>query len=216
MVPWTQVVARINEAVAQTSRGAVTQTVRLDTTPTRIVKVNCPPECEAQADQLIALFRVHEEEMNRRGANGFEGAPCTGTVQSHHSIGCSLMMLADDSGLSYEEKADGVHLARMPRIIECRAYRITNGLVERMKEQRSKGEYKVDAEPLVSALIYETGIHSWSIMLPDGPNSWKGEFRYDKVFKLIPERNIILALATPEEHVEAEKRLKTSHLWMDP
>jgi hypothetical protein len=53
-------------------------------------------------------------------------------------------------------------------------------------------------------------------MLPEGPNSWGGEFRYDKVFKYIPDLNVILALTTPEEHAEAEKRLKASGLWIEP
>jgi len=215
-VPWLEVVSKINAAVAKASKGVITQAVTFDTSPARIMKVNCPPACEPQADQLIKRFRAHEHEMNRRGANGFEGALCTGTVHEHHSIGCTLRMLAEESGLSYEEKADGIHLSRMPRQMECRAYRITDGLVERMKYERSKREYKVGAEPLVSALIHETGFGSWSIMLPEGPNRWTSETRYNEVFRFIPELNIILALATPEEHVQAEGRLKASGLWGDP
>src|SRR5258708_6724688 len=58
-------------------------------------------------------------------------------------------------------------------------------------------------------------IHSWSVMVPDGPNSATGEFRLNKVFWHLPDAGLILALATPEEHSNAVTRLKAEGLWED-
>jgi hypothetical protein len=93
---------------------------------------------------------------------------------------------------------------------------VTKGLEDLMEKNRKANSLRVDCEPIVSALIDATGIHSWSIMRPEGPNAWTSEFRYDKVFKYVPTLNVILALATPEEHAQAERNLRESGLWMEP
>ena len=214
MEPMSNVIAKVNAVIRNVSSNAVPEAVKLDTTPTQAVKVGSHPSLDPYMDQLITEFRENEMEMNRRGAEGFENTPFTGSLDGHHSLWCTLAG-PGNGGLQWEAKADALHVSRMPRVMECRAYRVTDGLVQGMRQQRSKGEYKVDAEPLVSALIYETDIHSWSIMLPEGPNAWSSEYRYDKVFKYVPSLNVILALTTPEEHASAEKRLKASGLWMD-
>lgn len=214
MEPMSNVIASVNAVIHKVSGGAVPEAVKLDTTPTRIVKVNSNASLDAHIDQLIADFREHEKEMNRRGAEGFEGTPFTGDLDGRHSLWCTLVG-PSNGGLHWEAKEDALYVSRMPREMECRPYRVTDELLARMRQQRSEGNYMVDADPVVSALIIETGIHSWSIMLPEGPNSWTGEFRYDKVFRNIPELNTILALTTRDEHAEAEKRLKASGLWGD-
>ncbi len=166
--PISSVIAKVNAVIREVSSNAVPEAIKLDTTPTALVKVGSNPSLDAYMNQLIADFRQNS-----------------------------------------------LYVSLMPPVMECRAYRVTDGLIQRMTQQRSKGEYKVGAEPLVSALIYETDIYSWSIMVPEGPNAWSSEFRYDKVFKYVPSLNVILALTTPEEHAAAEKRLKASGLWMD-
>jgi hypothetical protein len=210
----SSVIAKVNAVIREVGSNAVPEAIKLDTTPTEVVKVGSDPSVDPYMNQLIADFRENEKEMSRRGAEGFENTPFTGSLDGHHSLWCTLAG-PGNGGLHWEAKEDALHVSRLPRVMECRAYRVTDGLLERMRQQRSKGEYKVDAEPLVSALIYETDIHSWSIMVPEGPNAWSGEFRYDKVFKYVPSLNVILALTTPEEHAVAEKRLKASGLWMD-
>jgi hypothetical protein len=213
--PMSSVITKVNAVIRDVSSSAVPEAIKLDTTPTEIVRVGSNPPLEPYMNQLIADFRENEKEMNRRGAEGFENTPFTGSLDGHHSLWCTLVG-PRNGGLFWEAKDDALHVSRMPRVLECRPYRVTEGLATQMREQRSKGQYKVDAEPLVSALIYETDIHSWSIMLPEGPNAWSSEFRYEKVFKYVPSLNVILALTTPEEHAAAEKRLKASGLWMDP
>jgi hypothetical protein len=166
-------------------------------------------------DELIAVFRQNEQGLTVKGASGFESAPYTGDMGGGHSLGCTFQELAVTTGLDYEERADGIHLRREPRSLECRAYGISDGLVKLMETNRSAGRLHVDVDPLVSALIDATKIYFWSIMVPTGPNSSEGKFRCDKVFRHLPELRVILAITTPEEHAEAEKRLKASGLWVD-
>jgi len=213
--PMTNVIAKINAVIREVSSNAVPEAIKIDTTPTKVVKVGSSPSLDPHMNQLIAVFREHEKEMNQRGAEGFEGTPFTGHLDGHHSLWCTLVG-PGNGGLHWEAKEDALHASRMPRIMECRPYYIANDLFVRMKQQRSENRYKVGAEPIVSALIYETGIHSWNIMLPDGPNAWSSEFRYDKVFRYVPDLKIIMALTTPEEHTEAENKLKASGLWVEP
>jgi len=213
--PMTSVVAKVNAVIRDVSSNAVPEAIKLDTTPTEIVKVGSNSSLDPYMDQLIAHFREHEKEMNRRGAEGFEGARFTGTLDGHHSLWCTLVG-PGNGGLHWEAKEDALHASRMPRMMECRPYHIADDLFVRMNQQRAKNRYKVGAEPIVSALIYETDIYSWSIMLPDGPNGWRSEFRYDKVFKYVPDLKVILAVTTPEEHAKAEKKLKASGLWIEP
>ena len=207
--PWTKVIPEINAAMAKASKGKVTEAINLDTTPTQIVKVNCGPELDAEADALIADYRKHEQTLFEEGARGFESTPCsTLHIGGGHSIGCTLMAAVPFSGLGYEERPDAIHVSRLPKILECRPYPVTDALRELMEVNRKANKLHVDAEPIVSALITATGIHSWSFFRPSGRNGSTSDFCYDKVFRHLPQSGIILALATPEEHAEASEKLK--------
>jgi hypothetical protein len=213
--PIVNVVSSVNDAVTVLSQGAVQQVILLDTTPVRISKFAPNPGIEQQMDEMIRVFRQHEEELKKKRAEGFETGLYTGVVGGGHSLGCIISDLASNAGLGYEEKPDGIHMKREPHELECRAYGISKALVALMEQKRKVNDLHVDAEPVVSALAQATGIHSWSVMVPDGPNSATGEFRFDKVFRHLPEANLILALATAEEHSNAVVRLKTGGLWAE-
>jgi hypothetical protein len=213
--PIVNVISNVNDAVRVLSKGAVQQVILLDTTPVRISKFAPNPGIEQQMEDMIRVFRQHEEEMRKKGADGFETGIYTGGIGGGHSLGCVLQELAMGAGLGYEEKEDGIHIRRDPQEFECRAYKISDRLVSWMEQKRKANDLHVDAEPIVSAFAQATGIHSWTIMVPDGPNSSTGEFRFDKVFRHLPDAGIILALATPEEHSNALARLKADGLWAD-
>jgi len=210
--PMTSVIAKVNAVIRDVSSNVVPEAIKLDTTPTQIVKGEADPSLDRHMDQLIAAFRENEREMNRRGAEGFEGTLFTGDLDGHHSLWCTLVG-PGNGGLNWEAKEDALHASRMPRVMECRAYAVTGALNELMEANRRANYLHVGCEPHVSALIDATGIHSWSIMVPDGPNSWKGEFRYEQVLRYVPEAGVILALATPEEHAKAQERLRNPASW---
>ena len=211
MEPMSNVIAKVNALIRGVSSNTVSEAIKLNTSPTRIIKVNSDSSLAPHMDKLIADFRENEKEMCRRGAEGFESTPFTGSLDGYHSLWCTLAG-PGNGGLSWEAEKDALHVARAPRTMECRPYYVAKGLENLVKAS----SIRVDCEPIVSALIDATGIHSWSIMLPEGPNAWTSEVRYDKVFKYVPTLNVILALATPEEHAEAEKKLRASGLWVEP
>jgi hypothetical protein len=211
--PIANVVKSVNDTVRSLSKGDVQRVVLLDTNAVQIVKFAPSAGIEEEMDAMILVFRKHEEEMKKRGADGFETGLYTGQIGGGHSLGCVLGELALGAGLGYEEKEDGIHIQRDPCEFECRAYKISDRLVSLMEQKRQANDLHVDAEPIVSAFAQATGIHSWTIMVPDGPNSSTGEFRFDKVFRHLPDAGIILALATPEEHSNAVARLKADGLW---
>ncbi len=213
--PISNVVNYVNETVRGLSAGAVPQAVFLDTAPSRISKFPSNPEIERQMDEMILAFRQHEEELKSKRAEGFETGLYSGVVGGGHSLGCIFADLASNAGLDYEEKPDGIHMRRAPHELECRAYAVSKPLGAVMEQKRKANDLHVDAEPIVSALAQATEIHSWSVMVRDGPNSATSEFRFDKVFRYLPETKVILALATPEEHSNAVVRLKAQGLWGD-
>ena len=104
-------------------------------------------------------------------------------------------------------------MRREPHELECRVYGVSEALVAVMEQKRKANDLHVDAEPIVSALAQVAEIHSWSVMVPDGPNSATSEFRFDKVFRYLPATKVILALATPDEHSNAVVRLKAQGVW---
>lgn len=208
--PWIKVIAKVNTAVARESKGVIARAIVLDTTPTQITRINCGGEIASDADTLIADYRRHEQELFEQGACGFESTPCDKIiVGGGHSIGCPLGVAARASGLEYEEKPDAIHIRRSPIALECRPYVVTDELKELMEQKRKDNQLHVDAAPMVSALVYATGISSWMLMRPDGSNGWISDSRFTKVFRYLPQSGIILALATSEEHAEAEKKIKT-------
>lgn len=215
MEPMSNVIVKMNRLIRELSKNAVPEAIKLDTTPTSIIKVHANQSLDLYMNQLIADYRENEIELNAQGAEGFEGTPFTGYLEGHHSLWCTLVG-PREGGLHWEAKEDALHVSRMPRMMECRPYYVADTLFVRMKQQRSENRYKVDAEPIVSAFIEETGINSWVVMIRDGTSGgMRSEYRYDKVFKYIPDLKVILALAIPEEHAEAERRLMASGLWIE-
>jgi hypothetical protein len=213
--PISNVVSSINHSVWVLSKRLVERVILLDTTPIQISKFTARPDIERQMDEMILAFRRHEDEIIRRGARGYESGHYSGRMGGGHSLGCTFQELAEELGLSYEEREDGIHMRRDPHELECRAYSISKGLAAVMEQKRRANDLHVDAEPIVSAFAQATQIHSWTVDVPDGPNSYVGEFRFDKVFRHLPDAELILALAVPAEHAEAVKRLKAEGLWED-
>jgi hypothetical protein len=207
--PMTTVAATINAAVQKASGGAISHAVILDATPAPIEKVAADDELSHEMDRLIGDFRRHEQELVQKGASGYETMPYSGTVGGNIPLRCLAEELELDNGLEVKIEADAIRLSRRPGRYECRAYGISDGLRRLMEQERSANRLHVNAEPIVSAFATASGIHEWSVMLPEGPNRWVGEFRFDKVFRHIPNRRLILAIATPEEHREAESRLRS-------
>jgi hypothetical protein len=134
--PISNVVSYVNDAVRSLSTGAVPQTVFLDTAPTRISKFAPTPEIERQMDEMILAFRQHEEELKKKGAEGFETGLYTGVIGGGHSLGCVISDLASNAGLGYEEKPDGIHIRREPHELECRAYGVSKALVSLMEQKQ--------------------------------------------------------------------------------
>ena len=213
--PLSNVFSRVNDAVKQASHGAVQQVVIFDNTPVQITKFAPSEEIEEQMDDMISAFRAHEKERAGKGTDLYENGTYSGLMGGGHSLGCTLQMLASGSELGYEEREDGVHIWPEPRHFECRAYKVTDGLRSLMEAKRRANDLHVDAEPIVSAFAQATSIHSWSVWVPDGPNSLSSEYRFNKVFRHLKDSALILALATPEEHKEAESKLKSAGLWAD-
>lgn len=212
--PLSNVFSRVNEAVKQASHGAVQRVVIFDNTPVQITKFAPSKEIGEEMDEMISAFRAHEKEMASNGKDVYESGTYSGTMGGGHSLGCTLQDLASD-GFGYQERADGVHIWREPSRFECRAYKITDGLCSLMEAKSRTNDRYVDAEPIVSAFAQATSIHSWSVWVPDGPNSLSSECRFNKVFRHLKDSALILALATPEEHKEAESKLKSAGLWAD-
>lgn len=145
--PIANVVKSVNDTVRSLSKGDVPRVVLLDTNAVQIVKFAPSAGIEEEMDAMILVFRKHEEEMKKRGADGFETGLYTGQIGGGHSLGCVLGELAMGAGLGYEKKEDGIHIRRDPCEFECRAYKISDRLVSLMEQMRKANDLHVDAEP---------------------------------------------------------------------
>jgi hypothetical protein len=169
--------------------------------------------------RMIAAFAEHERDAVRRQVCGYEGAAVVGSVGGGHSLACEFEEIASSCGLDFSYDATGIYLRRRARQMECRAYAVTEALRGLMREQRLRQDYYVDAEPIVSAFVRVTQLQHWSITVPEaaspGTQAWTSDYRFDKVFRHLPAAEVILALATSEEHAAAEQRLKVSGCWKE-
>lgn len=216
MEPMSNVIKAVNDAISETSGGQVPEAIKLDATPTRIVKVNSDQTLNEHMDQLIAEFRENEKEMLRKGARGFESTPYTGVIHGNHSLGCTLVMMGSD-GLQWKPKEDALHVCRFPSEMECRAYRVNDVLIRTTEDWIAKGRTHAepDWDPVCFVFVKMAKMQSWSIMVPSGPHSASGEFRLNKVTKHLPDMKVILALDTPERHEAAEEHLRQNDMWVE-
>jgi hypothetical protein len=214
--PIADVVSAVNTVVAKASNGSVTQAVWLDKTPANIVAYPSDLTLKADMEQLIADFRRDETNWMNRGARGFETFPYTGTLMARHSLACGFQELVMSAGLNYEEKTNAIHLGRNPAHLECRSYTITSGLKQMAQDLGKRNHVRVGLDPVTSAFIDVAKVYLWSIDVPTGPGETTGESRYDKVFKYLQGRSVLLVIDTPEAHTAAVKNLKEKGFLENP
>ncbi len=159
-------------------------------------------------EQLIADFRMDETNWMKRGARGFETVQYSGTLMARHSLACGFQELAEWAGLNYEEKTNAIYLGRNPAHLECRSYKITLGLKQMAQDLGKRNQVRVGVDPVTSAFIDVAKVYMWSINVPTGPDGLIGGHRYDKVFKYLKEKSVLLVIETPEAHTAAVKNLK--------
>jgi hypothetical protein len=206
------IVSTENAAVAKASQGSITQVVFLNTAPTdiRIVPSNDPYKSEMES--LAATYRTDETNWMNRGACGFETFRYTGMFRCY--LECDLMMLAAWAQLDFKETEQGVYLSREPLHLECRAYKIGDGLKQMAEALKTKNQIRVDFDPVASAFTDVTKVSLWSIDVPTSANELTGEIRYSSVFRYLPEKSVLLVIETPEAHQLAEQKLKENKLWI--
>ena len=206
--PVAEIVSRINVEVAKASKGTVTQAVYLDAGPTDIVTRCTDDSLKPEMEGLVETFRKGETHWISIGAAGYGTFRCSETFMSGHSLGCTFRQLSDWAQLSYEEKKDGLYLKRDPAHLECRSYKVTARLVQMADDLRRRNHVRVDCDPVASAFIDVTGSYLWSFSVPTSPSGTISEYRYDSVFKYIPEKSVLLVIETPETHLSAAKVLR--------
>ncbi|HEV2438072.1 MAG TPA: hypothetical protein VG077_18915 [Verrucomicrobiae bacterium] len=205
------VVSAVNTAVAKASNGSVTQAVFLDRTPATIVAYPSDSPYKTDMEKLIEEYRRDETNWVNRGACGFETFRYTGTIEC--SLECDFQMLAEWAQLNYQETEQGIYLSRKPAHLECRAYKISDGLKQMAEDLKKKNQIRVGFDPVASAFTDITKVNLWSIEVPTGPSELTGEFRDASVFKYIPDKSILLVIETPEAHEAAVQALKAKGLW---
>ena len=182
----SNVIDAVNAAVREQTRGRIKQAAILDTTPLKITVV---PANSPWTNEMAVLINRYREEMApivAKGTRGYETCPVTVTFPEKFPIACTLKMIEQATAeMGYEERKEGAIFSRWPKEMECRAYRVSDPLLAKVEQKKNAGEIHPDFKPVPVVFAQESGM-TWTVMVGDGPNSYRGEFVLDAVTHYLP------------------------------
>jgi hypothetical protein len=215
-VPMSKVVEKMNATVRLASLGMIKNVASIDTTPVKITNVNTDPNLESPMNQLIERYNARSAVFIKQGAQGYETCPVTEDFVPFFPLTCQMKGTGCCSaGMEVKETPTGLLFSRVPKELECRAYKISDSLLAKTDSEKKKGNIARDCEPVSQTFAWESDMN-WYFMVSDGPGKgYVSEFALDAFTLYLPEQKQILVLQTPEGHAKIEKTLKKNGSWQD-
>ncbi|MFA6101566.1 MAG: hypothetical protein WCV67_06645 [Victivallaceae bacterium] len=207
-------ISKINAAVREATKGRIQTAVILDTTPATITKETADPEMLRLMDVLIDRYQKVMAPVIAKGAAGYETCPVTDDIKPNFPLACQISTIAAGAEMRYREKKEGAVLSRWPKTLECRAYKVSDAFLKRVEEKQKAGQIHPDFKPVPVVFAQESGM-SWSVMVGDGPGSFRGNAILDAVTFYMPDKKLMLTIETSKGHNKILTNLKKLGYWQE-
>lgn len=198
-------VEKFNEAAKTESKGEIEKAIILDLRPTTIRKV---PEDSPFSKEMDELIKRHPEVLRKKGFPEFGASPVAVEFPAKFPVACILAAIFSGGTMGYDETEAGA-VVRDPRAeLECRAYEVSDLLLEKAEEWQRDGHIPEDAPPLPYIFARFSGM-TWAYYTYPDPEKDPVEHSVLEGFTLyLPEKKVVLAIETKEMHGEMTKAMR--------
>lgn len=195
-------VEKFNEAAKTESKGKIGKAIILDLQPTTIRKV---PEDSPFSGEMDELIKRCPEVLSKRGFPEFGSSPIELGFPAKIPVACLLIATFSGAQTGYEETEAGA-VVRNPRAdLECRAYEVSDLLLDKAEEWRREERITEGAQPLPYIFARISGM-TWAYhTYPDPEKDPVEHSVLDGVTLYLPEKKVVLAIETKEMHGEMTK-----------
>jgi hypothetical protein len=199
-------VAKFNEAVKKESKDKVGKAIILDLRPTTIRKV---PEDSPFSKEMDDLIKRYPEVLRIKGFPEFGSSPIALEFPAKFPVACLLAVTFSAGVMGYEETEAGAVVTDPRADLECRAYEVSDLLLEKAEEWRREGHVPEGTPlPYIFARFSEM---TWAYYIdPDPENPLEDAVEHsvlEGVTLYIPGKKVVLAIETKEKHAEMTKAM---------
>ena len=198
---------KFNEAVKKESKDKVGKAIILDLRPTAIRKV---PEDSPFSKEMNELIKRYPEVLRKEGFPEFGSSPIALEFPAKFPVACLLIATFSGNQMGYEETEAGAVVSDLRADLECRAYEVSDLLLEKAEEWRREGHILEGAPPLpyIFARFSEM---TWAYQTyPDPENPLEDPVERSVLVGVtlyIPGKEVVLAIETKEKHAEMTKAM---------
>jgi hypothetical protein len=204
----------INAAVRESTANRIPKAIVLDIGPVIITKAGVDEEINSNMDVLIERYHTEMPPIIAKGAEGYETCPVWRNFPASFHISDVSMSLAMVCGMNFEFRSDYVVLKSPRKFLECRVYKVSDALLKLVEEKKKAGLFYHAFKPVPITFAQESSM-TWTFMVNDGPNQFKGEDALDAVTFYLSDKKCILIIENAEGHKRIQKNLKAKGLWQD-
>lgn len=200
-------VAKFNEAVKNESKDKVKEAIILVPRPTTIRKA---PKDSPFSKEMDELIKRHPEVLRTKGFPEFGSAHMALEFTAKFPVACLLAAEFSGGGMGYEETEAGAVVSDLRADLECRAYEVSDLLLEKAEEWRSEGRILEGAPPL-PYMFARFSEMTWAYhTYPDSENPLEDAVEHsvlEGVTLYLPGKKVVLAIETKEKHAEMTKAM---------
>ena len=198
-------VEKFNEAAKAESKGKIGKAIILDLRPTTVSKVPADSPFSGEMDGLI---KRHPEVLSKKGFPEFGSSPITVEFRAKFPVACLLATEFSAGVMGYDETEAGA-VVRDPRAeLECRAYEVSDLLLEKAEEWRREERIPEGAPPLPYIFAWFSGM-TWAYYTYPDPEKDPVEHSVLEGFTLyLPEKKVVFAIETKDMHEEMTKAMR--------
>jgi hypothetical protein len=204
----------INAAVRESTAGRIPKVIILDVGPVTVAKVCVDQDLNSNMDVLIERYHTEMAPIIAKGAEGYETCPVWENFPLRYRLSDASITLAMECGMDFEYRQDGVILKNPRKLLECRAYKVSDALLKLVEERQKAGQIYHAFKPVPIIFAQESSM-TWSFMVNDGPNQFRGEEALDAVTLYLPDRKCILVIESAQGHKRIQENLKAKGLWQE-
>lgn len=195
-------VEKFNEAAKAESKGKIGKAIILDLRPTTIRKV---PEGSPFSGEMDGLIVRYPEVLSKKGFPEFGASPVAVEFPAKFPVACILAAILRGGTMGYDETEAGAVVRDLRAYLECRAYEVSDLLLEKAEEWRREERIPEGAPPLPYIFARFSGMTWAYYTYPDPEKDPVEHSVLEGVTLYLPEKKVVLAIERKEMHKEMTK-----------
>lgn len=208
---------QFNDAARKQTKGKIPNAIIYAVKPDSFTKVPSDSPFAKEMDVLIRRYSEVTAPLIKKGVSEYGGSPQDVEFPKNFPVACILaaQFSCNRDAKNYEEAKEGLKIT-IHRELECRAYHVSAKFLEIAKEWQS-GEQIPAGGDTVSYFFARCSEMMWAFhAIPDPTKDSVEEPILAGVTLYLPEKRVILAIETKNEHEKITKNMQESHYLENP